>query len=158
MLVAQVRALGQHSSERDQAMIVKNLKALKGLDTEKVAKAIEADAGQALPGLRESLAEAQAGLFAAVHTAVQIARHKEEPLDAIESQYRWVKLSKHCEVTGDTPDAVHARRRKRIWTDGIQCRKGPDGNLYINPKEYNKWVEGEPLATPLDCNGERAPD
>ena len=48
--------------------------------------------------------------------------------------YRWVKLSKHCEETGDTPDAVHARRRKRVWTDGVQCRLGPDGNLYINPE------------------------
>lgn len=58
--------------------------------------------------------------------------------------YRWVKLSKHCEETGDTPDAVHARRRKRVWTDGVQCRLGPDGNLYINPEEYNTWVESQP--------------
>ena len=58
-----------------------------------------------------------------------------------DSTYRWVKLPRHCAVTGDTSDAVHARRRKQIWTDGVQCRLGPDGNLYINPEEYNKWVE-----------------
>jgi hypothetical protein len=58
--------------------------------------------------------------------------------------YRWIKLSKHCEETGDTPDAVHARRRKRVWIDGVQCRLGPDGNLYINPEEYNAWVESQP--------------
>lgn len=57
--------------------------------------------------------------------------------------YRWVKLAKHCDATGDTPDAVHARRRKQQWKDGVQCRLGPDGNLYINPEEYNKWVEGQ---------------
>ena len=28
--------------------------------------------------------------------------------------YTWIRLTKHCEATGDTPDAVHARRRKRI--------------------------------------------
>ncbi|MNL01334.1 hypothetical protein D3C87_1218000 [compost metagenome] len=62
-------------------------------------------------------------------------------MSANEASYRWVKLKKHCADTGDTANAVHARRRKRIWTDGVQCRKGPDGNLYINPEEYNKWVE-----------------
>lgn len=55
--------------------------------------------------------------------------------------YRWIRLAKHCDATGDTPDAVHARRRKRIWTDGVQCRVGPDGNLYVNPEEFNNWVE-----------------
>jgi hypothetical protein len=58
--------------------------------------------------------------------------------------YRWIRLAKHCEETGDTPDAVHARRRKRVWIDGVQCRLGPDGNLYINPEEYNAWVESQP--------------
>lgn len=43
---------------------------------EKMAKAVEADAGQEVPGLRESLKEAQAGLFAAVHTPAQIAARK----------------------------------------------------------------------------------
>lgn len=57
--------------------------------------------------------------------------------------YRWIRLALHCTATGDTPDAVHARRRKRQWQDGVQCRVGPDGNLYINPEEYNKWVEGQ---------------
>ena len=65
-------------------------------------------------------------------------------IDKTEPTYRWVKLPKHCAETGDTPYAIHARRRKRIWTDGVQCRVGPDGNLYINPLEYNLWVESQP--------------
>ena len=64
-----------------------------------------------------------------------------EPSNAI-TPYRWVKLPKHCAETGDTPDAVHARRRKQVGRDGIHCRVGPDGNLYVNPEAYNKWVEG----------------
>lgn len=64
-------------------------------------------------------------------------------MSANESLYRWIKLAKHCAETGDTPDAVHARRRKRIWSDGVQCRLGPDGNLYINPQEFNSWVESQ---------------
>ena len=46
------------------------------LDIEAVARAIEEDAGQAVPGLRESLAQAKAGQFAAVHTPADIAKRK----------------------------------------------------------------------------------
>ena len=56
--------------------MVKSLKRLRKLDVEKVAAAIEADAGQALPGLRESLAEAKAGKFAEVHAPRQIAARR----------------------------------------------------------------------------------
>lgn len=67
--------------------------------------------------------------------------------------YRWVRLSKHCADTGDTPEAVHSRRKKRKWIDGVHCRVR-DGNLYVNPEAYNKWVEGnnpegeDPSTTP----------
>jgi hypothetical protein len=60
--------------------------------------------------------------------------------------YRWVRLDVHCKATGDTPDAVHARRRKRQWTDGINCGIGPDGKLWVNPEEVNRWVEQGPTA------------
>ena len=52
------------------------MKTLKKLDMEKVAKAIEADAGQALPSLRDSLAEAKAGKFVEVHTPEKIAKRR----------------------------------------------------------------------------------
>ena len=60
---------------------MKSLKALQGFDLEKVAKAIEADAGEAIPELRASLAEAKAGQFAHVHTPEAItARKRGRPL------------------------------------------------------------------------------
>ena len=49
---------------------------LKDINVEKVAKAIELDAGQPLEGLRESLAQAKAGTFAQVHTPAQIAARR----------------------------------------------------------------------------------
>jgi len=56
------------------------MKTLKSLDIDKVATAIEADAGHALPGLRESLAQAKAGSFAQVHTPEQmVARRRGRP-------------------------------------------------------------------------------
>lgn len=59
----------------------------------------------------------------------------------------WVKLNKYCEITGDTPDAVHSRRRAGKWLDGIHC-KLVDGNLWVNLKSAQQWVEawGTPKA------------
>lgn len=52
----------------------------------------------------------------------------------------WVKLCKYVEITGDTADAVHARRKAGKWLDGKQC-KIVDGSLYVNLAEYQKWIE-----------------
>lgn len=57
------------------------MKGLKTLDVEKNALAIEADAGHDLPGLREALAEAKAGMVAKVHTPEEIiARRRGRPV------------------------------------------------------------------------------
>jgi hypothetical protein len=60
---------------------------------------------------------------------------------------KWVKLKKYCVLSGDTPDAVHAKRRKGILIDDIHCKVAPDGNLWVNLTEIDKWVEGGNLAT-----------
>lgn len=52
----------------------------------------------------------------------------------------WVKLHKYVEMTGDSSDSVHARRKNGKWRDGAQC-KIVDGNLWINLVEAEKWVE-----------------
>lgn len=55
---------------------MKSLKQLQGLDIDKVAKAIEVDAGESLLGLREALAEVKEGKVGTVHTPEQIAARK----------------------------------------------------------------------------------
>ncbi len=60
---------------------MKNLKDLKKLNVEKIARAIEADAGQPLAGLQESPTEAKAGKAAGVHTPERImARRRGRPV------------------------------------------------------------------------------
>ncbi len=49
---------------------------LKSIDVGKMARPIEADAGHAVPGLRESLRQAKRGEFAAIHTPEAIAARK----------------------------------------------------------------------------------
>ncbi|QHS53593.1 BrnA antitoxin family protein [Edaphobacter sp. 12200R-103] len=46
------------------------------METNKVARAIEVDAGHALPGLRDSLAQANKGRFQQVHTPEQIVERR----------------------------------------------------------------------------------
>ena len=59
----------------------------------------------------------------------------------------WVKLKKYCEISGDTSNAVHAKRKRGMWLDGIQCKIGPDGNIWINLVEVERWVENGNKAT-----------
>lgn len=54
---------------------------------------------------------------------------------------KWVKLKKYCELSGDTSDAVHAKRRKGQYVDGVHCKVADDGNLWINIEAVEKWVE-----------------
>lgn len=59
---------------------------------------------------------------------------------------KWIRLKKYCELSGDSTDAVHTRRKKGKWLDGVQCRIAPDGNLWVNLEEVDKWVENGNLA------------
>ena len=58
-----------------------------------------------------------------------------------------VKLRKYCLDSGDTANAVNAKRKKGVWLDGIQCKIGPDGNIWINLIEVEQWVENGNKAT-----------
>ncbi len=64
---------------------------------------------------------------------------------------KWIRLKKYCELTGDTPRAVHARRHKGQWMEGCQSRIGPDGNLWINLLEVEKWVEADSQSVMKTC-------
>ena len=54
---------------------------------------------------------------------------------------QWVKLKKYCELSGDTVDAVKSRRKRGMWLEGKHCKRAPDGNLWINLQQVEKWVE-----------------
>jgi hypothetical protein len=54
---------------------------------------------------------------------------------------KWVKLTKYCELSGDTVCAVRNRRKRGHWLDGRQCKRAPDGNLWVNLIAVEQWVE-----------------
>ena len=55
--------------------------------------------------------------------------------------HKWVRVNRYCELTGDTPAAVHARRKKGIWLDGKHTTLAPDKKLWVNLEETERWVE-----------------
>ncbi|MGB3423968.1 MAG: hypothetical protein WBF84_17140 [Castellaniella sp.] len=61
------------------------MKTLKKLDVDKMTVAIDADAGRALPGLRDALAEAKADQFAQTHTPEQITRRRGRPVGSTQA-------------------------------------------------------------------------
>lgn len=76
------------------------------MDVNKVVRAIEGDAEHALPGLRESLAQAKAGSFSRVHTPEQIvARRRGRPMG---SKKRSTKEAVKVRLDADVMAALRA--------------------------------------------------
>lgn len=57
-----------------------------------------------------------------------------------EAGLKWVRINKYCELSGDTLEAIRARRRRRLWIEGVHWRKA-GGVFWINPAEVEKWIE-----------------
>jgi len=55
---------------------IRSNKDLQSADLEKMALAVEVDAGHAIPGLRDSLADLKTGRIGAIHTPEQISARK----------------------------------------------------------------------------------
>ena len=68
---------------------------------------------------------------------------------------QWVRLSKYCDLSGDTHDAVEKRLRTGKWLRDVHARK-PDGSaeLWVNLDAVNDWVEGK---LPAHQHGKKEP-
>ena len=87
------------------------VKSIRDIDPEKLAAAIEADAGQAMPGLRESIREAQQGIYGKVYTPEMVEeidrKHKRKRQAAYEER-RISKGSQRLPGVLLTPEAAQA--------------------------------------------------
>lgn len=56
----------------------------------------------------------------------------------------WIRLSKYCELSNDTPDAVEKRLRTGHWLRDIHARK-PEGSaeLWVNLRAVDDWAAGK---------------
>lgn len=55
--------------------------------------------------------------------------------------FPWVLINKLSDATGYTDDAVRAKRKRGVWIEGVHWRKAPDGRLFFNLPEIQKWIE-----------------
>lgn len=92
-------------------------------------------------GVEEKLQAAQAALRAVV---VEYDRERAECVrrstPTTPYPMTWVKLDRYLEISGDTMDAVQARRKTGKWLDGRECKR-VDGRVWVNLKAVDEWIE-----------------
>jgi hypothetical protein len=52
----------------------------------------------------------------------------------------WVVIKKCSELCGLTEHAIRANIKKGKWMIDQHFTKSPDGRIYINIKEVEKWI------------------
>jgi len=55
---------------------------------------------------------------------------------------KWITISKLCELTGYTENAIRAKIKNGVWLFERHWRKAPDGRILFNPHAIEAWVEG----------------
>jgi len=54
--------------------------------------------------------------------------------------FPWLTLMYYCQLTGDTKQAVYARKKKHVWVEGQHYRIAPNGRIWININEVQHWL------------------
>lgn len=60
------------------------------------------------------------------------------------SHPKWVRERRLMEVTGLSKDQVKHRRQQ--WAEGKQWKEAPDGCIWYNLEEIDRWVEQDRVA------------
>lgn len=55
----------------------------------------------------------------------------------------WVLIKKLYDLSGITENASYAYIKKGIWREGKHYKKAPNGRIFCNVKEIEKWIEGK---------------
>ena len=59
---------------------------------------------------------------------------------------QWVLIKRVAEITGYSENAVRHKIKGGIWIEGRIWRKAPDGRIFVNLGEFERWVESDALA------------
>jgi hypothetical protein len=54
---------------------------------------------------------------------------------------RYVTLNLFEQLTGYTVKAVRRKIEDRVWLEGFQFRRGPDGRILVDLEGFERWVE-----------------
>jgi hypothetical protein len=53
---------------------------------------------------------------------------------------KWVLIKKIVELFGYTEDASRSKIKKGVWLKGIHWTKAPDGRIFFNTEEIQRWI------------------
>lgn len=56
---------------------------------------------------------------------------------------QWVLIKRFAEITGYSENAVRHKVKNGTWMEGRIWRKAPDGRIFVNVVEFERWVESE---------------
>jgi len=59
----------------------------------------------------------------------------------------WVLIKRFAEITGYSENAVRHKVKNGTWIEGHVWRKAPDGRIFVNVAEFERWVESQPSLT-----------
>lgn len=54
---------------------------------------------------------------------------------------QWVLVKRFAEITGYSENAVRHKVKNGTWIQGRLWRKAPDGRIFLNLSEFERWVE-----------------
>ena len=58
---------------------------------------------------------------------------------------QWVLTKRFADITGYTESAVRHKIKGCVWVEGRIWRKAPDGRIFVNVGEFERWVESSRL-------------
>jgi hypothetical protein len=61
---------------------------------------------------------------------------------------QWVLINRLAEITGYSEDAVRHKVKNGTWVQGRVWRKAPDGRIFVNIEEFERWVESGKQMSP----------
>ncbi|BBH14573.1 MULTISPECIES: hypothetical protein [Chromobacterium] len=60
--------------------------------------------------------------------------------DNVKIHLEWLPQARYCEIMGDTPDGVRAKRRGGVWRENVEWRIAGDGKVWVNIKAVQEWA------------------
>jgi len=55
---------------------------------------------------------------------------------------KWIKAKLYAQISGITTEAQKKKRQRGEWSEGVHWIKAPDGQIMVNWRAIDAWVEG----------------
>lgn len=63
--------------------------------------------------------------------------------DTIYPFSKWVRVTLLEKINGYSTAAVRGKMAAGVWKQGLHWKKAPDGNIMVNPREIDNWIDND---------------